>query len=160
LNHDLISPVVRDIFVLGALALACVGEIDTQGGNEAPSNSAPSSSAPSSSVPSSAGTAVGSPGAAQAADVDEPISFLADVRPILLDNCGRCHASGSLPNFASASADSSYAVALRESEEILEELEEGAMPADTCSGAPGSRGCVSLAEFELIRDWVEAGAPE
>src|SRR5262245_46864942 len=151
---------MRNVFVLGVLSLACVGKIESQGSGDVP---APSSTVPGSAAtaPGGAGTAGGSPGAAPAAPSAEPISFLVDVRPVLLDNCGRCHASGSLPNFARPSADSSSAVARRESEEILEELEEGEMPADTCSGgAPGSRGCVSLADFELIRDWVEAGSPQ
>jgi hypothetical protein len=34
------------------------------------------------------------------------------------------------------------------------------MPAVCCNGAPGSNGCVSVAVFNLIQQWVAAGAPE
>lgn len=79
----------------------------------------------------------------------------------MLANCGGCHGAGSLPNFASADVDASYRVAVRESEDILEELEEGEMPLGTCrGGAPGTTGCISLADFDLVNDWVEAGSPE
>jgi hypothetical protein len=88
------------------------------------------------------------------------LTFTADIRPILLTECGRCHASGGLPNFASANAANGYDVAFRERNEIIGLIQDGEMPADTCRGAPGSNGCVSVADFELIRQWVAAGAPE
>jgi hypothetical protein len=88
------------------------------------------------------------------------VTFTSDIRAILLDNCGRCHASGGLPNFASSDAASSYDVAFRQRNSIVGEIQSGNMPADTCNGAPGSNGCVSVAEFDLIRQWVAAGAPE
>jgi len=93
--------------------------------------------------------------------VSDEISFQADIRPIFLASCSACHAAGNLPNFASPDAAASYRVAARESEEILEVLEEGEMPLGTCSGgAPGTSGCVSMADFQLVSDWVEAGSPE
>jgi hypothetical protein len=50
---------------------------------------------------------------------------------------------------------------VREAEDILEELEEGEMPLGTCGGgAPGSSGCMSLTDFQLVNDWVEAGTPK
>jgi hypothetical protein len=88
------------------------------------------------------------------------LTFTADIRPILVTNCGRCHASGGLPNFASANAATGFDVAFRERNEIIELIQDGEMPADTCNGAPGSNGCVSVADFDLIRQWVAAGAPE
>jgi hypothetical protein len=33
------------------------------------------------------------------------------------------------------------------------------MPADTCSGLPGSNGCVSSANFALIQQWLNGGTP-
>jgi hypothetical protein len=88
------------------------------------------------------------------------LTFTADIRPILVTECGRCHASGGLPNFASANAATGYDVAFRERNEIIELIQDGEMPADTCNGAPGSNGCVSVADFDRIRQWVAAGAPE
>jgi hypothetical protein len=90
----------------------------------------------------------------------DAVTFTADIRPILLDNCGRCHATGGLPRFASNDAASSFDVAFSERNSIVSEIQRGNMPADTCNGAPGSNGCVSVADFDLIRQWVAAGAPE
>jgi hypothetical protein len=90
----------------------------------------------------------------------DAVTFTADIRPILLDNCGRCHASGGLPRFASNDAASSFDVAVQERNSIISEIQRGSMPADTCNGAPGSNGCVSVADFDLIRQWVAAGTPE
>ena len=78
----------------------------------------------------------------------------------LVTNCGRCHASGGLPNFASANAALGYDEAFDERDEIVSEIRRGSMPADTCNGPPGSNGCVSVADFNLIQQWVAAGAPE
>jgi hypothetical protein len=88
------------------------------------------------------------------------ITFSADIRPILVAQCGRCHASGGLPQFASANAATGFDVAFRERNSIVSEIRNGNMPADTCDGAPGSDGCVSVADFERIQQWVMAGAPE
>jgi hypothetical protein len=90
----------------------------------------------------------------------DAVTFTADIRPILLDYCSSCHASGGLPRFASNDAASSFDVAFQERNSIISEIQRGSMPADTCNGAPGSNGCVSVAEFDLIRQWVAAGAPE
>lgn len=90
----------------------------------------------------------------------DAITFTADIRPILVANCGRCHASGGLPQFASANAATGYDVAFRERNSIVSEIRSGSMPEDTCNGSPGSNGCVSVANFNLIQQWVAAGAPE
>jgi hypothetical protein len=90
----------------------------------------------------------------------DAITFSADIRPMLVTQCGRCHASGGLPQFASADAATGYDVAFRERNNIVSEIRNGNMPADTCNGAPGSNGCVSVADFTLIQQWVAAGAPE
>jgi mono/diheme cytochrome c family protein len=90
----------------------------------------------------------------------DAVTFTADIRPILVANCGRCHASGGLPQFASANAATGFDVAFRERNSIVSEIRNGNMPADTCNGDPGSAGCVSVADFNLIQQWVAAGAPE
>jgi hypothetical protein len=94
------------------------------------------------------------------APAPDGITFTTDVRPILVTNCGRCHASGGLPTFASANADSGFDVAFRLRNDIVSEIRSGSMPEDTCNGSPGSNGCVSVADFNLIQQWVAAGAPE
>jgi hypothetical protein len=64
-----------------------------------------------------------------------------------------------LPNLASANIDTAFNTSVRESGEIVELIADGEMPADTCSGPPGSAGCVSVASFNVIREWVAAGRP-
>jgi hypothetical protein len=108
-------------------------------------------------TPPDPGTPPVTPGNPPPADA---ITFTADIRPILVTNCGRCHASGGLPQFASANAATGYDVAFRERNSIVSEIRSGNMPADTCNGSPGSNGCVSVADFNLIQQWVAAGAPE
>lgn len=90
----------------------------------------------------------------------DAVTFTNDIRPILIAECGRCHASGGLPQFASANPATGYAAAFRERNEIISEIRSGGMPEDTCDGPPGSNGCVSVADFQLIQRWVAAGAPE
>jgi len=105
------------------------------------------------------GNAGGNPGANPETPA-QLVTFTSDIRDILLDNCARCHSSGGLPLFAAANAATSYDVAVRERNDIVSLIAAGEMPADTCRGAPGTNGCVSVAEFNLIRDWVAAGVPE
>jgi hypothetical protein len=90
----------------------------------------------------------------------DAITFTADIRPILVTNCGSCHASGGLPQFASANAATGFDVAFGLRSTIISEIRSGNMPADTCNGAPGSSGCVSVADFDSIQQWVASGAPE
>jgi mono/diheme cytochrome c family protein len=90
----------------------------------------------------------------------ELVTFTSDIRTILLDNCASCHSSGRLPNFAAANAATSYDVAVQQRNNIVSLIAAGEMPADTCRGAPGTNGCVSVADFNLIRQWVAAGVPE
>ncbi|HEU4583993.1 MAG TPA: hypothetical protein VFS67_37305, partial [Polyangiaceae bacterium] len=88
------------------------------------------------------------------------VTFTADIHPLLVAACGRCHSSGNLPRFAGASVSDSYSIAVRLRNDIVEEIVEGDMPADTCNGPPGSPGCVSTADLALIRQWIAAGSPE
>jgi hypothetical protein len=101
------------------------------------------------------------PGAGVPAPSVTPVTFTSDIRSLLVDNCGRCHASGGLPAFASANASTAFNVAVSERNAIVREITAGDMPADTCNGgAPGTAGCVSTADLALIRAWIAAGAPQ
>jgi hypothetical protein len=51
-------------------------------------------------------------------------------------------------------------VAFQERDSIVSEIQSGNMPVDTCNGAPGIVGLVSVADFDRILQWVAAGAPE
>jgi hypothetical protein len=65
-----------------------------------------------------------------------------------------------LPPFASADIELAFEVipALRPA--ILAMINAGVMPPDTCRLLPpGSPGCVSVDDFELIRSWFAAGTP-
>jgi hypothetical protein len=72
-------------------------------------------------------------------------------------NCSRCHANGGLPQLANANIETAFNAARREARDIVELIQDGEMPADTCNGPPGSNGCVSSADFALIRQWVNGG---
>ena len=80
------------------------------------------------------------------------------VHPILVSNCATCHASGGLPRLANANLETAFTVAQARAAQIVNLLSTGAMP-PACGGPPGSDGCVSAADFELIQQWVSAGAP-
>ncbi len=93
------------------------------------------------------------------------VSF-ADIHPILVTNCGRCHAEDTglglllgLPPFASADVDVAFEAAVGYRPAILGQINAGVMPADTCDGPPGSPGCVSVADFALLRKWFASGSP-
>jgi hypothetical protein len=83
-----------------------------------------------------------------------PVSFAADIYPILTANCVPCHAtdySGG-HNVASPDEAEAYGFAQDLKGTILERVNGGNMPPD-CYGAPGSPNCLSVAEVDLIRRW-------
>ncbi len=89
------------------------------------------------------------------------------VHAVIVTNCGRCHAEetavGSyldLPPFASADVEVAYEAVGAFRTGILALINVGVMPPDTCGRLPpGSPGCVSVDDFELIRSWFAAGTP-
>lgn len=108
----------------------------------------------------------------------EPLSFAEDVHPILLLKCSgsECHSSDNFiqPGHASPVASDAYAVTQRASGDVrvydrilarasgMDEL--GIMPPTSfgsmpCQGALGAPGCLTVAEYELIEEWVAQGAP-
>jgi hypothetical protein len=83
-----------------------------------------------------------------------PVSFAADVYPILTANCVPCHAtdySGG-HNVASPDEVEAYGFAQELKGRILQRVNGGGMPLD-CYGPPGSPNCLSVAEVDLIRRW-------
>jgi hypothetical protein len=109
----------------------------------------------------------------------EPISFAADIHPILLAKCSgtRCHGMPMglfLPGHAAVDGDAAYAATQQEGlngqavyERILARVSSVdpaqmmpppfAMP--PCEGAIGAPGCVTEGELELLEAWVDQGAP-
>jgi hypothetical protein len=111
--------------------------------------------------------ASGAAGAAGAGEQTGALSFADDVLPILQTACGDCHAFF-LP-FASDDAQESYAVVTEQTsyegvdqpryDVIVARAEDGSMPPECAGGAPGSAGCITEEDFEIIRDWVDSGDP-
>ncbi len=95
------------------------------------------------------------------------VSFDEEIHPILIENCGDCHNTpgGALPGHGAAEADDSFDAVHVESngdpvyERILARTsgDEALMPPG-CGGAPGTPGCLSQEEYDLIELWVEQGA--
>ena len=129
----------------------------------------------------SAGTSAGTAGTAMGmagADTETGLSFETDIHPFLVQKCSGegCHSSGSaLPEHASDLVADAYAATQQTSSagnlvhERMVERTRGddadlVMPpsyADPgCDGPPGSsEGCLTEAEFELLEEWSEQGAP-
>lgn len=125
--------------------------------------------------PAEGGGAGGSGGA------DGPVSFAADIHPILVMKCSdqasQCHSSPNngpfQPGHANVSATVAYAQTQMPSgggeaiyERMLERVSaEGplSMPPPyanpPCEGEIGTPGCLSEAELALLRAWVDQGAP-
>lgn len=111
--------------------------------------------------------------------VDRPLSFAADIHPILLAKCSgsSCHGVSMgpfRPGHANADVNEAYAqtqqIGLMQQpvyERILART-SSADPAQImpppyatppCGGALGAAGCLGEDEFALIAAWVEQGAP-
>jgi hypothetical protein len=109
----------------------------------------------------------------------EPLSFAEDVHPILLLKCAGsgCHSddTGFQPGHAAPVASDAYMVTQRLSSDGVPVYERilartsgmdpyGFMPPTTfgpmpCQGALGAPGCLTVAEYALIEEWVAQGAP-
>lgn len=91
------------------------------------------------------------------------VTYTKDIQPILVAQCSPCHST--LGN-GGHNAASSYADAVRVSARMINEIRTGGMPdtgqgnAGCKGGAPGSPGCVSVADFALIQEWVADGTPQ
>lgn len=108
----------------------------------------------------------------------EPVSFAADIHPILLAKCSgsSCHGMPMgpfRPGHAAADGDAAYAatqqaglngqavyerILARASAEAAQIMPPPyAMP--PCEGAIGAPGCLTEDELDLIRAWVAQGTP-
>jgi hypothetical protein len=97
------------------------------------------------------------------------LSFNEDVHPILVAMCGECHAepAGGLPGHGAADPDDSFAEVVRMAgdvpvyERILARASGigGFMPPGYVGCEElGTMGCLSQAEYDTIKLWVEQGA--
>lgn len=107
------------------------------------------------------GGVVGAMGGAGSA---APPGFAADVWPILTMKCGTssCHGDESFfPQHAHSVVDVAYEQAQPIADVIAGRVSGELMPIMPlfCGQGPGSGECLSLAEVDLIRAWVQAGAP-
>jgi hypothetical protein len=99
------------------------------------------------------------------ADNDAGIVSFDEVHPVLVTNCGRCHAEETglgtlldLPPFASTDIEVAFEAVEFVGSAILAQINAGVMPPDTCGRTPpGSPGCVSVDDFNLIRAWFAGG---
>lgn len=120
-----------------------------------------------------ANEAGGAPGAAVATEPDALASdgaiTFADVRPILMQHCARCHvASGLMGPAPEAFRVDAYAELLRaddrarvvpfapEASELVRRIRGDARPRMPFDGPP----YLSDAEIDLVVAWIEAGAPD
>lgn len=96
-------------------------------------------------------------------DPDAP-TWHADIAPIFVERCGSCHTAGGVGPFTLDTFDAAAPLAALS----LDAVETGRMPpwdaetTDTCEPRFGWKDDPRLSddEVELIRAWVDAGAPE
>ena len=99
---------------------------------------------------------------------DSEILWSSEVRPLLETLCGSCHTSSgyAMPKFMDDEAtldglaNHSSCAEQTVAECIHTRMAEGTMPLGPgCDGDPGNDGCPTSEELQLVRDWVDAGAP-
>ena len=91
------------------------------------------------------------------------VSFAADIQPIFAARCGPCHVTNSSAghNVGGADIDEAYADAIELGAVLVERVNGGGMPPDyaeppnNCGDQPpGSPGCITVAELELLQTWL------
>jgi hypothetical protein len=92
----------------------------------------------------------------------EPVSFEADVLPILSENCQPCHTgSGVAGHDVGGQLPGAYDDAMRLGETLLERISgegpAGGMPPGCLE--PGTAPCLSVEEIQTVADWIEQGSP-
>jgi hypothetical protein len=112
-------------------------------------------------VVSDAGTDAGDAGDAGPVSSNGPVTFAADVYPILRANCVPCHdtlTSGG-HNVAAADVNEAYGFVEELKPILVGRVNGGNMPPD-CNGLPGDPGCISVAELDLIVRWAAQCFPQ
>lgn len=114
-------------------------------------------------VVSGAGAAdAGDAGAGDAGDsgtviANGPVTFAADIYPILRASCVPCHEtimSGG-HNVAAADVNEAYSFVAELKSDFVRRVNGGGMPPPpSCDGVPGDPGCISVAELNLIVRWA------
>jgi len=97
-------------------------------------------------------------------DAEIETTWSADVAPIVTEHCASCHTAGNIAPFAL----DEYATASAMAEVMLAAVEDGSMPpwlareTNECSPPEAFQDDLRLseAEVQVLRDWVDAGAPE
>ena len=99
-----------------------------------------------------------------APDPEVEVTWSADVAPVVAKHCASCHTAGNIAPFALDEYETASAMA----EVMLATVEAGTMPpwlaqeTDECAPPLDFKDDLRLTEGELqiLRDWVDAGAPE
>ncbi|HVZ34905.1 MAG TPA: hypothetical protein VG963_20905, partial [Polyangiaceae bacterium] len=127
----------------------------------APAASAAAAPTAAAAAPPAAAASAMPAAAAAAAAPAASLSFDADIWPIFNTNCAPCHTTNSYGGQSIGNEDKDKALADAKSfkDGILADIQAGTMPAGSCSGPPGSDGCVTAADFKKIQDWFAAGSP-
>jgi hypothetical protein len=151
--------------IVGALVGACVDPAGPIPDNSSSAVSLQPETNPDEAPPDD-GAPVGT-GAGGGGVEPEFVSFDADIHPILVENCGQCHSTpgGALPGHAAAAPEDAFAEVHAESNgepvymRILTRTSgDAAFMPPQCGGAPGTPGCLTAEEYDLIERWVEEGA--
>ena len=95
------------------------------------------------------------------------VSFALDLRPIFVASCSPCHfnENNGGHNIASDDLAAAYAEAVDLGQTIVNRVNGGGMPPsnaeppNNCDGNPGDPGCLTVAEVELIRTWLDQCTP-
>src|SRR5688572_16376021 len=117
--------------------------------------------------PPNDGTPVGTGQGGTGSVEPDLVGFDADIQPILVEYCGDCHSTpgGALPGHGAAAAEDAFEEVHGESNgepvyvRILTRTSgDAAFMPPSCGGAPGTPGCLTAEEYDLIERWVEQGA--
>jgi hypothetical protein len=87
------------------------------------------------------------------------VSFSRDLhQQIFAVRCGGCHAD----TWGSATLAEAYDAAVAYADDIASRVAGlgGSIMPENCGLAPGQGNCLSVAQVELIRAWVDQGTPE
>jgi len=103
------------------------------------------------------------------ADEPDVLTYTTDIKPIINEHCGGCHAGDAVGSGGIAFASDFGTVAGTAAAEVCAgssifdcipvRVRDGSMPLDGCA-LDSDPSCISTSDVELIETWVAAGAPE